>query len=72
MPISTALPAAAEAAARRHAILMILGAAGLFSLADEGAAGLRVTAVYDKYRLVPFGECKGLGWRGRSDVQCRP
>ena len=33
----------------------------LFSLADEGPAGLRVTAVYDKYRLVPFGEFLPLG-----------
>ena len=33
----------------------------LFSLADEGAAGLRVTAVYDKFRLVPFGEFLPLG-----------
>lgn len=28
----------------------------LFALHDEGGAGLRVTAVYDKHRLVPFGE----------------
>ncbi|HZV85558.1 MAG TPA: apolipoprotein N-acyltransferase [Brevundimonas sp.] len=28
----------------------------LFVLTDEGAEGLRVTSVYDKYRLVPFGE----------------
>ncbi len=28
----------------------------LFVLTDEGADGLRITATYDKYRLVPFGE----------------
>lgn len=28
----------------------------LMVLTDEGDAGLRVTAVYDKHRLVPFGE----------------
>jgi apolipoprotein N-acyltransferase len=28
----------------------------LFVLHDEGGDGLRVAAVYDKYRLVPFGE----------------
>lgn len=28
----------------------------LFVLADEGGDGLRIGAVYDKYRLVPFGE----------------
>ena len=28
----------------------------LFVLTDEGAGGLRITATYDKYRLVPFGE----------------
>ena len=34
----------------------------LFALNDEGeVAGLRITAVYDKYRLVPFGEYLPLG-----------
>lgn len=33
----------------------------LFALADEGGAGLRVAAVYDKHRLVPFGEYLPLG-----------
>jgi apolipoprotein N-acyltransferase len=28
----------------------------LFVLADEGGAGLRISAIYDKHRLVPFGE----------------
>lgn len=28
----------------------------LFVLRDEGEGGLRITATYDKYRLVPFGE----------------
>jgi apolipoprotein N-acyltransferase len=28
----------------------------LFVLTDEGGDGLRITATYDKYRLVPFGE----------------
>ena len=28
----------------------------LFALTDEGENGLRITATYDKYRLVPFGE----------------
>jgi len=28
----------------------------LFVLTDEGASGLRITATFDKYRLVPFGE----------------
>ncbi|MES2861810.1 MAG: apolipoprotein N-acyltransferase [Pseudomonadota bacterium] len=33
----------------------------LFALEDQGALGLRVAAVYDKYRLVPFGEFLPLG-----------
>jgi len=33
----------------------------LIALADEGGPGLRVAAVYDKYRLVPFGEFLPLG-----------
>ncbi|WP_332655800.1 apolipoprotein N-acyltransferase [Brevundimonas sp.] len=28
----------------------------LLALSDEGGEGLRITAAYDKYRLVPFGE----------------
>jgi apolipoprotein N-acyltransferase len=28
----------------------------LFVLTDEGESGLRISATYDKYRLVPFGE----------------
>ncbi|WP_395650951.1 apolipoprotein N-acyltransferase [Brevundimonas sp.] len=33
----------------------------LFALNDEGGPGLRVSGVYDKYRLVPFGEYLPLG-----------
>jgi apolipoprotein N-acyltransferase len=33
----------------------------LFALADEGGPGLRIAAVYDKHRLVPFGEYLPLG-----------
>lgn len=33
----------------------------LFALEDVGDAGLRVAAVYDKYRLVPFGEFLPMG-----------
>lgn len=33
----------------------------LFALQDEGADGLRIAAVYDKHRLVPFGEYLPLG-----------
>ncbi len=72
-PASTDGPAIANAVQPGQTLLMGLarGEAGpdgrpryynsLFALADEGAAGLRVTAVYDKYRLVPFGEFLPLG-----------
>ena len=33
----------------------------LFALHDIGAAGLRIAGVYDKHRLVPFGEYLPLG-----------
>jgi apolipoprotein N-acyltransferase len=33
----------------------------LFALHDEGASGLRIVGLYDKYRLVPFGEFMPLG-----------
>jgi len=33
----------------------------LFALHDEGVAGVRIAAVYDKHRLVPFGEYMPLG-----------
>lgn len=33
----------------------------LYALSDAGEAGLRVEAVYDKHRLVPFGEYLPLG-----------
>ena len=33
----------------------------LFALHDVGAAGLRIAGVYDKHRLVPFGEYLPLG-----------
>jgi len=33
----------------------------LFALHDEGGEGLRITAVYDKHRLVPFGEYLPVG-----------
>lgn len=72
-PTSPDGPAIADAVQPGQTLLMGLarGEAGpdgraryynsLFALADEGAAGLRVTAVYDKYRLVPFGEFLPLG-----------
>jgi apolipoprotein N-acyltransferase len=33
----------------------------LFALHDEGAAGLRIGQIYDKHRLVPFGEYLPIG-----------
>lgn len=33
----------------------------LFALTDVGAGGLRIEAIYDKHRLVPFGEYLPLG-----------
>tara|TARA_R110002167_G_scaffold4758_22_gene22436 strand:+ start:1076 stop:2674 length:1599 start_codon:yes stop_codon:yes gene_type:complete len=33
----------------------------LFVLHDEGEAGLRITGIYDKHRLVPFGEYLPMG-----------
>ena len=33
----------------------------LFALQDVGAAGLKIVGVYDKHRLVPFGEYLPLG-----------
>lgn len=33
----------------------------LYALADAGDAGLRIEAIYDKHRLVPFGEYLPLG-----------
>ena len=33
----------------------------LFVLRDEGMTGLRITAIYDKHRLVPFGEYLPMG-----------
>ena len=33
----------------------------LFALVDEGGPGLRIAGVYDKHRLVPFGEYLPLG-----------
>lgn len=33
----------------------------LFALTDVGAEGLRIDAIYDKHRLVPFGEYLPLG-----------
>jgi apolipoprotein N-acyltransferase len=33
----------------------------LFVLHDEGATGLRITGIYDKHRLVPFGEYLPMG-----------
>jgi apolipoprotein N-acyltransferase len=44
----------------------------LFALHDEGAAGLRIGPIYDKHRLVPFGEYLPMGDLMSQDRRAQP